>query len=204
MISGMSDIQPSDAELIRRTALGDCHAFASLYDRYSPQLLGLLLRILRCRAEAEDVLQEVFLEVWLRSADFDEARGRPFAWLVILTRSRAIDRVRALAGLRRTAVKSQREAPQWDFSDACEEVIRTEQGRIVREALTALTDKQRRALQLMYFEGLSQAQVATRLGVPLGTVKSQTRSGLSKLNELLRAPVKRQFASRARHLQPVP
>ncbi len=188
MTPGPTDIQPSDAELIRLTALGDGQAFASLYDRYSSQFFGLLLRILHSRADAEDVLQEVFLQVWLSAADFDETRGRPLTWLVILARSRAIDRVRALSARQHTAVETQREAPQCDFSDACEDAIRSEQGRVIREALAALPAKQRRALLLAYFEGLSQSQIAARLGVPLGTVKTQTRSGLTKLVRLLRNP----------------
>ncbi|MBA3714056.1 MAG: sigma-70 family RNA polymerase sigma factor [Pyrinomonadaceae bacterium] len=185
MTPDSSDLQPSDAELIRRVALGDDQAFAALYDRYSPKLFGLLLRTLRSHPEAEDVLQEVFLEVWLRAADFDETRGRPFTWLVILARSRAIDRVRVLAARHRAAVESQREAPQWHFSDACENVIRSEQGRIVSEALAALPDKQRRVLLLAYFEGLSQPQIAARLGLPLGTVKTQMRAGRPKLVQLV-------------------
>ncbi len=186
MTPGSPHIQPCDTELIRRVALGDGQAFASLYDRYSSQLFGLLLRILHSRAEAEDVLQEVFLQVWVSSGDFDETRGRPFTWLVILARSRAIDRVRALSARHRAAVESQREAPQWDVSDACEDAIKSEQGKIVREALAALPAKQRCALLLAYFEGLSHAQTAARLGLPLGTVKTQTRSGLTKLSGLLR------------------
>ena len=186
MTPGPTDIQPPDAELICLTALGNHQAFASLYDRYAPQLFGLLLRILHSRADAEDVLQEVFLQVWLSAGDFDETRGRPLTWLVILARSRAIDRVRALSARQRAAVESQREASQWDFSDACEDAIRSEQGRVIREALAALPDKQRRVLVLAYFEGLSQSQIAARLGLPLGTVKTQTRSGLVKLVRLLR------------------
>ena len=186
MTPDSSDLQPSDAELIRRVALCDDQAFAALYDRYSPKLFGLLLRTLRSHPEAEDVLQEVFLEVWLRAADFDETRGRPFTWLVILARSRAIDRVRFLAARHRAAVESQREAPQWNSSDACENVIRSEQGRIVSEALAALPDKQRRVLLLAYFEGLSQPQIAARLSLPLGTVKTQMRAGRPKLVQLVR------------------
>ncbi|MBC7931381.1 MAG: sigma-70 family RNA polymerase sigma factor [Rubrivivax sp.] len=186
MTPGPTELQLTDAELIRLTALGNRHAFASLYDRYSPGLFGLLLRILHSRADAEDVMQEVFLQVWLSAADFDEARGRPFTWMVILTRSRAIDRIRALSARQRAAVETQREAPQCDFSDACEDAIRSEQGRIVREALAALPDKQRNALLLAYFEGLSHSQIAARLGVPLGPVKTWTRSGLTKLIRLLR------------------
>ncbi|MDQ3687286.1 MAG: sigma-70 family RNA polymerase sigma factor [Acidobacteriota bacterium] len=188
MTPGPSDTQPSDAELIRRVALGDGHAFASLYDRHSPQLFGLLLRILRSRAEAEDVLQEVFLEVWLKAGEFDEARGRPFTWLVVLARSRAIDRRRALAALDRVSTEAAREGSSRLFADARDDAVRSEQVRMVREALAALPDGQRRSLLLAYFEGLSQSEIASRLGVPLGTVKTRTRSGLKKLVRLLHDP----------------
>ncbi len=96
------------------------------------------------------------------------------------------DVARALGTRYRTAVESQREPPQWRLSDACEDAIKSEQGRVVSEALAALPDKQRGALLLAYFEGLSQSQIAARLGLPLGTVKTQTRSGLIKLSGLLR------------------
>ena len=95
-----------DAELLRAVARGDESAFARVYDRYSPILLGLLLRILRSRAEAEDVLQEVFLQVWQQARSFDESRGRAFTWLVTLARSRAIDRLRAVDSRQRAAQRS--------------------------------------------------------------------------------------------------
>ena len=175
----------SDAELLRAVASGDEAALASIYDRYASILLGLLLRILHSRGEAEDVLQEVFLQVWRRAGDFDEARGRGFTWLVTLARSRAIDRLRALDARARTATASASE-PSEMVSDASADTFRSEQREIVRAALAQLPEEQRRTLLLAYEEGLTQTEIAERTGQPLGTVKTRTRSGLLKLREMLR------------------
>jgi RNA polymerase sigma-70 factor (ECF subfamily) len=175
----------SDAELLRAVAGGDESALASLYDRYASILLGLVLRIVHSRGEAEDVLQEVFLQVWRRAVDFDEGRGRPFTWLVTLARSRAIDRLRALDSRGRAALASQRE-PSEEVSDATADTFRAEQGEIVRDALSQLSEEQRTTLLLAYQEGLTQTEIAERLKQPLGTVKTRTRAGLLKMRELLR------------------
>ncbi|MCA1630349.1 MAG: sigma-70 family RNA polymerase sigma factor [Acidobacteria bacterium] len=175
----------SDAGLLRAVARGDEAALASVYDRYAPILLGLVMRILHSRGEAEDVLQEVFLQVWRRAGDFDEGRGRPFTWLVTLARSRAIDRLRALDSRSRAALASQRE-PTEEVSDAGADAFRSEQGEIVRAALSQLSEEQRTALLLAYHEGLTQSEIAERLKQPLGTVKTRTRAGLMKMRELLR------------------
>ena len=173
-----------EAALLRSVASGDERAFADLYDSYSAILLGLILRILHSRAEAEDVLQEVFLQVWQRAANFDETRGRPFTWLVTLARSRAIDRLRASASRDRAATASAAEAPP-PVVDAVEETFRSEQAETVRRALSSIPEEQRRALLLAYVEGLSQSEIAERLSEPLGTVKTRMRSGIIKLRELL-------------------
>ncbi len=173
-----------DAELLRAVARGDEAALASIYDRYSSILLGLLLRILHSRAEAEDVLQEVFVQVWRRADSFDESRGRGFTWLVTLARSRAIDRLRALDSRSRAATASAAEASEI-VSDASLDAFRAEQREIVRAALAEIPEEQRRALLLAYFEGLTQSEIAARLGQPLGTVKTRMRSGLGKLRDLL-------------------
>jgi len=175
----------SDAELLRLVAGGDEAALASIYDQYASILLGLLLRILHSRGEAEDVLQEVFLQVWRRAGDFDESRGRGFTWLVTLARSRAIDRLRALDSRSRTAAASASE-PSDFVSDASADTFRAEQREIVQAALAQLPDEQRRTLLLAYEEGLTQTEIAERTGQPLGTVKTRTRSGLMKLREMLR------------------
>ena len=182
----------SDAEeaaLIQGVAGGDERAFASLYDRYSPILFGLLLRILHSRAEAEDVLQEVFLQVWQQARSFDAARGRAFTWLVTLARSRAIDRLRALDSRERAARRSAEDAPpKAEGEEAADDAaLREERAGVVREALATLPEEQRQVLLLAYLEGMSQSEIAAAKGQPLGTVKTRTRAGLRRLSELLRA-----------------
>lgn len=176
--------QISDVELLHAIARGDEVALARLYDSYRVILFGLMLRILHSRQEAEDVLQDVFLQVWNRAADFDEARGRPFTWLVTLARSRAIDRLRSLGSRERVAQNAAREVIE-ESSDAMEDAIRAEEGRVVRHALQELPEDQRHALELAYFEGLTQSEIASQLETPLGTVKTRMRSGMTKLRELL-------------------
>ena len=182
--------QVSDVELLHAVASGDEAALARLYDGYRVILFGLLVRILSSRQEAEDVLQEVFLQVWKRASDFDEARGRPFTWLVTLARSRAIDRLRSLGSRERVVQSAAREVIE-ETSDAIEDAIRAEEGRVVRHALQELPEEQRHALELAYFEGLTQSEVARRLETPLGTVKTRMRSGMIKLRELLGDQFKR-------------
>ncbi len=165
-------------------ARGDEQALASLYDRYRLILFGLIQRILHSRPEAEDVLQEVFLQAWQKAADFDESRGRPFTWLVTLARSRAIDRLRSLGARDRLATASAREAPG-ELADAVDDAILSEQSEIVRGALAELPEEQRQVLLLAYFEGFTQSEIAGRLRSPLGTVKTRMRSGMIKLRELL-------------------
>lgn len=177
--------QIPDNELLRAIARGDETALADCYDRYRLILFGLILRILHDRDEAEDCLQEVFLQVWRRARDFDESRGRAFTWLVTIARSRALDRLRASGSRLRLATEAAR-APHEDVSDAAREAVRSEEGAIVREALAELPEEQRHPLLLAYFEGLTQTEIAERLGDPLGTVKTRMRSGMIKLRELLR------------------
>ncbi|HEX8456026.1 MAG TPA: sigma-70 family RNA polymerase sigma factor [Pyrinomonadaceae bacterium] len=174
----------TDTELLHAIARGDESALAALYDRYHSILLGLLLRILHSRVEAEDVLQEVFLQIWQRAANFDETRGRPFTWMVTLARSRAIDRLRSLQSRQRADDAALRDAPD-DVGDASDDAYHAEQREIVRAALAEIPEEQRRALLLAYFEGLTQSEIAARLNQPLGTVKTRMRSGLGKLRDLL-------------------
>jgi RNA polymerase sigma-70 factor (ECF subfamily) len=175
----------NDVELLKVIAARDEAALAELYDRYRVILFGLLMRILNDRGEAEDVLQEVFLQVWRRAADFDENRGRPFTWLVTLARSRGIDRLRTLAARERVAIAGARDEAE-AISDAASDAFRSEQRELVNNALAQLPDEQKRLLLLAYFDGLSQSEIAARVGAPLGTVKTRMRAGMMKLRELLK------------------
>ena len=176
--------QENDVELLKAIVARDEVALAQLYDRYRVILFGLLMRILNNREEAEDVLQEVFLQVWRKAEDFDEDRGRPFTWLVTLARSRGIDRLRTLGARERVAEASAREVPE-EVSDAAADAFKSEQRGIVSDALAKLPDEQKRPLMLAYFDGLTQSEIATHLGAPLGTVKTRMRTGLMTLRELL-------------------
>ena len=169
---------------MKAIAAKDEAALALLYDRYRVILFGLLMRILNSREEAEDVLQEVFLQVWRKAGDFDEKRGRPFTWLVTLGRSRGIDRLRTLSARERVAEAGAREASE-EISDAATDAFKSERRGLVTTALAQLPDEQKRPIMLAYFDGLSQSEIATRLGAPLGTVKTRMRTGLMKLRELL-------------------
>ena len=174
----------NDVALLKAIAARDEVALAQLYDRYRAILFGLLMRILNNREEAEDVLQEVFLQVWRKATDFDENRGRPFTWLVTLARSRGIDRLRTLAARDRVAEAGARE-PSEEISDAATDAFKSEQRGLVSDALAKLPDEQKRPIMLAYFEGLTQSEIATSLGAPLGTVKTRMRTGMMRLRELL-------------------
>jgi RNA polymerase sigma-70 factor (ECF subfamily) len=177
-------VQTADIELLKAVSRGDEQALAQLYDNYRVILFGLLVRILNSREEAEDVLQEVFLQVWRRAKDFDETRGKPFTWLVTLARSRAIDRLRSLGARGRVAQASVREASE-EVSDAAFDAFRSEQRALVTSALSQLPEEQKRPLVLAYFEGLTQSEIAANLGAPLGTIKTRMRAGMMKLREVL-------------------
>jgi RNA polymerase sigma-70 factor (ECF subfamily) len=178
----------SDVELLHAVARGDEAALARLYDAYRVILFGLLVRILNSREEAEDILQEVFVQVWRRAKDFDEKRGRPFTWLVTLARSRAIDRLRQLGARQRLAMGAAQEQEQTEnFSDALTDSVRAEQQAVVRRALRELPEEQRTTLLLAYFDGLTQSEIAAKLNAPLGTIKTRMRSGMIKLRNLLGA-----------------
>lgn len=167
---------PDAPALLRSLASGDHRALGDFYDRYAGLVNALALRVLRDAAEAEDVVQEVFVQVWRQASRFDPARGSPEAWLCTIARSRALDRLR-----RRSA---RREEP----SEAATPVALAphhEEALAVRSALAALGDDQRRALELAYYEGLTQTEIAARLGEPLGTIKTRIRTAMIRLREAL-------------------
>ncbi len=173
-----------DVALLTAVAAGDRDAYAMLYRRHSAALLGFLFQILRNRAEAEDVLQEVFLQAWRQAGDFDAGRGKPALWLVMLARSRALDRLETIAARRRTLSRSLEPVLE-SAPDAAEQAIWAEDRSRLVHALADIPEAQREVILLAYFGGLSQTEVALRLDKPLGTIKSLARLGLEKLRRRL-------------------
>ena len=175
------------AELIERSAAGDREAFARLFDATSPYVNGLARRILSDRGAAEEVVMEVYVQVWQQAARFDARRGAPLTWLLNLTRSRSIDRLRARS-TREREVEEPLEDDPIDLEgrgDPLEHVLLAERGRKVREALDHLSRDERRVVELAYFGGRSHTEIAIDLGLPLGTVKTRLRLALLRLERFL-------------------
>jgi RNA polymerase sigma-70 factor, ECF subfamily len=176
-----------DRALIARIERRDAAALGELFDLYGPRLNGVAARILGDTSEAEDVLQEVFVYVWRAAATFDGRRGSVLAWLLVATRSRAIDRLRASRSGTRGRLRPLDGAPEAASSEDIEGgVAGREWETLCRSALRELPEDQRRALELAYFEGLTQQEIAERTRTPLGTVKTRVRLGLMKLRERIR------------------
>ena len=174
--------QLPDEALVARMALGDEPALAELYDRFGGVAYRLAVRVLRDRALAEDAVQDAFLGAWRTAAAFDSARGTVSTWLMTLVHRRAVDLVRR-EDRRKTDVLD--DAPIASQETTDEEAAVREERRRVQAALARLPSDQREALELAYYGGLTQSELAERLGVPLGTVKSRMFAGLGKLRDLL-------------------
>ncbi|HKX75595.1 MAG TPA: ECF RNA polymerase sigma factor SigK [Acidimicrobiia bacterium] len=172
--------------LLTQVAHGSRDSFAQLYDAVATPVFGLIKQILRDPAMSEEVAQEVMLEVWKNAPRYDPSRGSALTWILVMAHRRAVDRVRSEQAARERVA---RVAPQWQEPphDPVEEsALRFDQAGIVRRALAGLTDAQRQAIELAYYQGLTQSEIAGHLGVPLGTVKTRIRDGLQRLQTLLR------------------
>jgi RNA polymerase sigma-70 factor (ECF subfamily) len=180
--------QAQDAALIERIRTGDRTAFMGFYDRFSPLLFSVAARILGDRKEAEDVLQEVMLVIWNKSGGYDPQLGTLSSWTVALTRNKALDRLRARARRLRLieeVVVMAEEAGVSATASANEVIHGRERAEMLRAALKELPAEQRMAIELAFFTGLSQSDIATRLQQPLGTVKARIRRGMLRLREQL-------------------
>ena len=188
-----TDTPNSDADVLQRIAAGDSAALGEFYDRHSSTLFGLACRILGDIKEAEDVLQDVFLQLWEKAAAFNPAQGRVLAWTLTLTRNKAIDRLRATNRRRSRLVEESSTDLAQDYPAptvaAADTLHVNEEGELVRRALATLPSDQRRAIELAFFDGLSQTEIATLLKEPLGTIKARIRRGMLKLRTQLKVRV---------------
>jgi RNA polymerase sigma-70 factor (ECF subfamily) len=176
---------PDLAALLKSCGRGDQAAFAQLYDATSSRVVGLAVRVVRDPAQAEEVAQEAFLEIWKTSGRFDPAKGSPLGWMLTIVHRKAVDRVRsAEASTRRDTTYHQRNQPVEHDSTAEAATASLEAGR-VRQALSSLTPVQREALELAYFGGYTHTEVATMLELPVGTAKTRIRDGLIRLRDTM-------------------
>ncbi len=182
------DDRAIELDLLARVARRERAAFEQLYDRYKNILYATAMKFLKEDADAQDVVQDVFIQIWDKAKLYDPAKGKPLTWALTLTRNRSIDRIRAIQ--RRTRLRD-------DFGketvvdesagmrEALSGVDAGEKSQILREAVGRLSPEQRKVIELAFFRGFTQSEIADRLGEPLGTVKARARRGLMKLKELL-------------------
>lgn len=181
------DISPPEAlaPLLRRCGLGDEYAFADLYDQVAPRIYGLVKRIIRDPAQSEEVTQEAFLEIWRQAARFDLERGTALAWMMTIAHRRAVDRVRSAEATSTRDVEYGHRHQAVEYDSTSEVVQSRLDAQRVRKAMGSLTETQRQAIELAYFRGCTHTEVATMLGVPLGTAKSRVRDGLIRLRDTI-------------------
>ncbi len=183
------DLQ-ADIDLLRRTGMGDRDGFAELYHRYTGLVYSTAFRVLNSRADAEDVAQDVMFMIWEKSPLFDAAKGKPATWILTMARNRAIDRLRSLqrrARLQDEAENDARVEESVQSSQPAEFLEAAERGAAVRDALARLRDEQREVIEMAYFGGLTQQEIARHLGEPPGTVKARMRRGMLRLRTMVRA-----------------
>ena len=185
-------LQPPDRDLVARAADGDEQAIAALYDRYGTVLYAVAYRVVGQRADAEDVVVEALAQAWREATRFEPSRGSVAGWLTMIARSRALDVVRARVRRDRITATAAADQPQSSpamgdsRADPADSYDHAERRGQVQQALQTLSPPQRQAIELAYFEGLSQSEIAARLQEPLGTIKTRVRLGMQKLRETLR------------------
>ena len=183
-----------EIELLENTGRGDRESFRQLHERYAGVLFSTAYQVLNDQAEAQDVMQDVFVQIWDKAKLYDRSRGKPLTWALTLTRNKSIDRLRSAQRRHRlkdevekeTSVAEQRGAGDGqNGGDSSDRVYALEKGRIVRNAVLQLSNEQRQAIELAFFGGLTQNEIASRLDEPLGTVKARIRRGMIRLKDLI-------------------
>ena len=177
----------TDIDVVQRLAAGDRDAVAELYDRHAARVMGLAVRIVRNSSDAEEVVQEVFSQAWRTAPNYQPARGTVAGWLLMMARTRAIDRVRARQTRRDTGGEPDPDGLAADGAAVPDQLIASQEASRVREAMLALPVEQRTAIELAYFEGLTQSEIAERTQTPLGTVKTRIRAALTSLRRSVRS-----------------
>lgn len=174
--------------LLARVAERKRAAFEELYDRYANILYATALKFLKEDADAQDVVQDVFIQIWDKAKLYDPSKGKPLTWALTLTRNRSIDRIRSIQRRSRLRDDFERETAADESAgirEALSEVDASEKSQILRDAVGRLSPEQRKVIELAFFGGFTQSEIADRLGQPLGTVKARARRGLMKLKEML-------------------
>jgi len=178
-----------DTNLVARMQGRDPRALAELYDRYGRVVYALILRVVRDTGIAEDLVQETFLRVWNRVHGFDAQKGSIGPWLLAVARNRAIDYLRSAGGRERNSVEYEETDHPALYTDMEKDILASDKARVVKSAMDKLSPNQRQVIEMAYFEGLSQTEMAERMGQPLGTVKTWVRSALKSLRDELGAVV---------------
>jgi RNA polymerase sigma-70 factor, ECF subfamily len=178
----------SEIELLRQVGQGDRRSFEQLYERFSGVLFSIAYRMLNSQEAAEDVLQDVFVQIWKKAPLFDPTRGRPMTWAVTLTRNKAIDLIRSAqrrSGLHDTMLREKRALRYFDDRSSFDAVASDEMSKLVRAAIEKLSKEQRVAIELAFVASMTQAEIAEYLDQPLGTIKARIRLGMLALREMI-------------------
>jgi RNA polymerase sigma-70 factor (ECF subfamily) len=181
---------PSDLELMEGIQREDPEALSQLYDRYNGILKALILRVIHNEAEADDLLQEIFMEIWNQAKNFSAQRGKPLGWMVTLARRRAIDGLRKKQAYARAEERLQQETEQqpdaWVHNSTEEEILHGDRRVLIRRVIGVLPPAQQQAIELAFFRGMSQREIAAKTNTPLGTVKTRLELGLKKIYDGLK------------------
>jgi RNA polymerase sigma-70 factor, ECF subfamily len=181
---------PSDLELMKAIQAEDPDALSQLYDRYNGILKALILRVIHNEAEADDLLQEIFMEIWNQAKNFSSQKGKPLGWMVTLARRRAIDGLRKKQAYARAEERLQNETEQqpdaWAHNATQEEIVLSDTRDLIRKVIAGLPPAQQEAIDLAFFRGMSQREIAAKTNTPLGTVKTRLELGLKKIYDGLK------------------